>query len=326
MNYDYIIVGAGLTGCVLAENLSKNNSVLIVERRNHIGGNCYDYYNDDHILVHKYGPHFFHTNDSEVWNYLSRFTPWHYYQHRVLSYVDGGLHPFPLPPSKMKEGNNLEKFYLSYTRKQWGKYAEALDDSVLKRVVMREESFDTRYFTDKYQAMPKYGYTKMMSNMIKDIPIILNTDFLAVADTFSYKRLFYTGRIDEYFSNKLPSLPYLSLKFEHETVNQELYQPVAQINFPLDYDFTRIIEIKHATGQKSEKTTIVREYPFGNGDPFYPIPSKETEELYNKYKEMAEIEKYATFIGRLAEYRYYNMDHIVKNALSISKRYNFFVV
>ena len=295
MNFDVVIVGAGLAGCTMARLLSSGNTILIVEERDHIGGNCYDYYNEHGILTHKYGPHFFHTDDKEVFQFLSNFTDWHYYQHRVLSYINGTYLKFP--------SEAIPKCYSGYTQKQWGDWADRLHDSVTDRVKLLNPD-DDRYFNDKYQAMPKHGYTNMLQNMIEGIPILLNTRWQDVCDHIGWKKcLIWTGSLDTFFSYQHGRLPYRSLHFEHETLDQEYYQQCAQINYPVDYDFTRIVEIKHATGQKHHKTTIVREYPCEPGIPYYPIPCEETEKM-----------KDVLFIGRLAEYEYINMDTVIKKA------------
>jgi UDP-galactopyranose mutase len=310
MNYDFLVVGAGLAGCVSAEHLSRYGTVLMVEKRDHIGGNCFDFYNEYGILIHKYGPHFFHTNNKVVFDYLSQFTDWHYYQHRVLAYINGRFVKFP---SKAIEG-----CFSGYTKKQWGEWADKIYDSVPSRINVDKN--DDRYFADKYQVMPLYGYSNMFISMTsnKNISILLKTDWQKVAGDIKYKLLVWTGRIDEFFDFQYGKLPFRSLGFETITLDMEFYQDAAQINYPIDYDFTRVIEIKHATGQTNPKTTIVREYPRQLGIPYYPIPCEETDEIYNKYSPLATNIRDVYFIGRLAEYAYLNMDEVVEKVISIN--------
>lgn len=359
MKFKYIIVGAGLSGLTIAEKIANelNERVLIIEKRSHIGGNCYDYYNEDGILIHKYGPHIFHTNSKEVWNYLSNFTQWYYYQHRVLSYIDGQLIPMPITTETINKLYNLnlsnfeveeflnkqalqideinssedvvlskagkdiyEKFFKNYTKKQWDVYPNELDKSVISRIPVRYNR-DTRYFTNKYQGMPKYGYTKMCEKMVenRNIHILLNTDYKDVINDIEYEKLIYTGPVDSYFDFKYGKLKYRSIGFEFETLNCESYQEAAVVNYPNDYDFTRITEFKKLTGQESNKTTIVREYPTWEGEPYYPYPTKDCAEQYKLYKQECDKLTNVIFIGRLAEYKYYDMDAVVKRALDVFK-------
>lgn len=355
--YNYVIVGAGFAGSVLAERIANilNKKVLMIEKRNHIGGNAYDYFNEDGILVHKYGPHIFHTNNKEVWDYISKFTDWYYYQHRVLAYVDGLTVPMPInldtinmlynfnyTSNEIKDyfesikcnkenilnsedmvitkiGNELyEKFFKNYTKKQWDLYPSELEPEVIARIPIRNNR-DDRYFTDKYQGIPKYGYNKIFENLLtnKNIHILLNTDFKDVIDDIEYENLIYTGPIDYFFNYKYGKLPYRSLRFEFETLECEKFQEVGTVNYPNDYDFTRITEFKYLTGQKHHKTTIVREYPTSEGEPYYPIPQKKNIEQYKLYEEEAQKLKNVFFIGRLANYKYYNMDKVVEEALKL---------
>lgn len=351
--YDYMLVGAGLAGCVLAERLAHiGRRVIIVEKRNHIGGNCYDEYNSDGILVHRYGPHIFRTNSKSIWDYLSQFTPWFLYQHRVLAYVDGLLVPIPInldtinllynkqfstadlieffnevrlhiPADKIKDARTMaisqvgedlyNKFYKNYTRKQWNLEPEELQAEVTARIPVRYNR-DDRYFTDRYQGLPKYGYTRMFNQMLNhpNIHILLQTDYKAVINTIKFKRLIYTGPIDYFFDYIHGRLPYRSLFFEYETFHQEYYQKAGTINYPNDYDFTRITEYKYLTGQYHPWTTIAREYPSSEGEPYYPIPTDANLELYKKYAAEASRLKNVYFIGRLAEYRYYNMSQVIE--------------
>lgn len=357
MRVDYLIVGSGFAGSVLAERLASqlNKKVLIIEKRNHIGGNSYDYHNNEGILVHKYGPHYFRTNNKAVFDYLSQFTEWHNVYYRIKVVVDGKLVTLPVnldtvnelygycyssdelklffdsKKTEIKEIKNsedaiiskigrdlYEKIYKDYTLKQWGIDPKDLDPSVCGRIPVRTNR-DDRYFTDKYQAMPKHGYHKVFQKMLEhpNIQIMLQADFKDIKDKINYDTLIYTGPIDEYFDFKFGKLPYRSLRFEHETVDKEYYQPVSQVNYPHDYDFTRIVEIKHATGQQHHKTTIVREYPMAEGEPYYPIPMPRNEELYKSYKEEAEKLDNIYFVGRLAEYKYYNMDQVVARVFEV---------
>ncbi len=355
--FDYLIVGAGFAGSVLAERLARNSNkkVLIIDRRNHIGGNAYDHYNDDGILIHKYGPHIFHTNSREVFEYLSHFTEWRPYQHRVLACVDGQLLPMPInlntinllygltltsfevekffaeraerrDPVRTSEdvvvskvGRELyEKFFRNYTRKQWGCDPSELDAAVTARVPVRTNR-DDRYFTDAYQAMPLHGYTRMFERMLDhpNIKIMLNTDYADIDGLIPYQELIYTGPVDEFFDFRYGQLPYRSLEFKHETHNRPQYQPVAVVNYPNDYLYTRITEFKHLTGQEHPKTAIVYEFPRAEGDPYYPVPAPENAEMYKKYKALADAATGVYFVGRLASYKYYNMDQVVAQALSL---------
>jgi UDP-galactopyranose mutase len=358
--FDYLIVGAGFSGSVLAERLARDSgkTVLVVDRRNHIGGNAYDHYNEAGILVHRYGPHIFHTNSREIFDYLSRFTDWHLYQHQVLAHVDGQLLPIPINLDTINAiyGLNLnsrqaedflveiaekrevirtsedvvlsrvgpelyQKFFRNYTRKQWGLDPSELDAQVAGRLPVRTNR-DCRYFTDCYQAMPKHGYTRMFENMLDHprIKVLLQTDYREVMDAIGFKELIYSGPIDEFFDYRFGKLPYRSLTFKHETLAVERFQPVAVVNYPNEYAFTRITEFKHMTGQKHEKTSIVYEYPQDEGDPYYPVPRKENAERYTRYQELAREMPEVHFVGRLGTYRYYNMDQIVGQSLTMYKR------
>ncbi|MGC2238524.1 MAG: UDP-galactopyranose mutase [Pyrinomonadaceae bacterium] len=354
--FDYLIVGAGFAGSVLAERLANgsNKKVLICDRRPHIGGNAYDFYNDEGILIHKYGPHIFHTNSKDVFDYLGRFTEWREYQHRVLANVDGMLVPMPINLDTINKlyGLNLtafevedffkkhaescenirtsedvvvskvgrelyEKFFKNYTRKQWGLDPSELDASVTARVPTRTNR-DDRYFTDSFQAMPKHGYTRMFEKMLDspNIKIMLNCDYREIANQIQYKEMIYTGPVDAFFNYAYGKLPYRSLEFKHETHDAEQFQAAPVVNYPNDQAYTRITEFKYLTGQEHKKTSIVYEYPQANGDPYYPIPRKENAEIYAKYKKLADAREDVHFVGRLATYKYYNMDQIVAQALT----------
>jgi UDP-galactopyranose mutase len=355
--FDYLIVGAGFAGSVIAERLAKgsNKKVLLVDKRPHIGGNAYDHYNDEGILVHKYGPHIFHTNSREVFEYLSRFTDWRSYQHRVQAWVDGQYLPIPINLDTINKlyGLNLtsfevekffasvaekcdqvrtsedvvvskvgrelyEKFFRNYTRKQWDLDPSELDASVTSRVPTRTNR-DDRYFTDTYQAMPKHGYTRMFENMLDhpNIKIMLNTDYREIENVIPYREMIYTGPVDGYFNYRYGKLPYRSLEFRHETHDQALFQQAPVVNYPNDNLYTRITEFKYLTGQEHPKTSIVYEFPRADGDPYYPVPRRENADLYAKYKTLADQTEGVHFVGRLATYKYYNMDQIVAQALTV---------
>ena len=355
MKFDYVIVGAGLAGLTIAERIANklNKEVLIIEKRNHIGGNVYDSY-ENGILIQNYGPHIFHTKDKEVYEYLSKFTQWSDYEHRVLSYVDGKLVPMPicidtlnalydldLDEQSMKEyidkvkedideikssedvvlknaGKDIyEKLFKNYTEKQWGTSAANLDPSVISRIPFRF-NHDTRYFEDPYQGMPKEGYTKMCGAMVDNpkIHILLNTDYKDILDDLEYDKLIYTGPIDYFYDYKFGKLLYRSLKFVTETHDKDSFQEVAVVNYPNDHDFTRITEFKKLTDQiYPDKTTIMMEYPGFDDEPCYPYPTEEYADKFAQYKELMDKEEDVIFIGRLAEYKYYNMDAVVKSAL-----------
>ncbi len=358
--FDYLIVGAGFAGSVLAERLASGSGkrVLIIDKRPHIAGNAYDYYNPDGILIHKYGPHIFHTNSHEVFNYLSQFTDWRQYQHRVLASVDGQLLPLPInldtintlyglnlnafeledffkkvaePKDKIltsedvvvsKVGRELyEKFFRNYTRKQWDYDPSELDASVTSRVPIRFNR-DDRYFSDIYQSMPLHGYTRMFERMLDhpNIKIMLNTDYQEVVDMISFREVIFTGPVDEYFDFIFGKLPYRSLQFQFQTLNEEQHQRVAVINYPNEYPYTRVTEFKHLTGQQHPKTTLVYEYPTIDGDPYYPIPRPENAQLYARYQKLAAQKRGVHFAGRLGTYKYYNMDQVTAQALSLYAR------
>jgi UDP-galactopyranose mutase len=360
-HYDYLVVGAGFAGSVLAERLAAglNQRVLVVDRRPHIGGNAYDHYNEHGVLVHRYGPHIFHTNADKVVDYLSRFTGWRPYQHRVLARVDDMLVPMPInlktlsmlygrsftpeqataflaeraeTPDTIRSAEDMvvsqvgrdlyEKFFRGYTRKQWGLDPSELDRSVTARVPTRT-SHDDRYFTDRFQAMPDQGYTRMFENMLShpNIDIWLGVDFREVRAAVQADKIIYTGPVDEYFDYRYGRLPYRSLVFRHETVDQETFQPAAVVNYPAeDVPYTRITEYKHLTGQQHPKTSVTYEFPSAEGDPYYPVPRPENAELYKRYEALADQTKDVYFVGRLATYRYYNMDQVVGQALSTFAR------
>lgn len=357
--YDYLIVGAGFAGSVLAERLAgEGNKVLIVDKRDHIAGNAYDYYNEDGILIHKYGPHIFHTNAKEVFEYLSQFTEWRPYEHKVLASVDGQLVPIPINLNTINQLYNLnltedeveaffaskaekvdriitsedvvvskvgrelyEKFFRGYTRKQWALDPSELDASVTARVPTRTNT-DDRYFTDTYQSMPLYGYTKMFEKMLShpNITIQLSTDYKEIVKTTPHKFMIYTGPVDSYFDYKFGKLPYRSLDFKFETIEAESFQPTGTVNYPNEHAYTRITDFKYLTGQQHDKTAIVYEYPQAEGDPYYPVPRPENAEIYKKYQQLASATPNTFFVGRLATYKYYNMDQVVAQSLTLFKK------
>ncbi len=358
--FDYLIVGAGFAGSVLAERLANDlgKRVLLIDRRPHIGGNAYDHYDDAGILVHRYGPHIFHTNSAPIFEYLSAFTEWRPYEHRVLASVDGQLVPIPInldtvnrlyglgltsfqlaeffasvaeprPEIRTSEdvvvsavGRELyEKFFRGYTRKQWGLDPSELDASVTARVPTRTNR-DDRYFADSFQAMPRHGYTRMFGRMLDhpNIKIMLNTDFAEVRDVIPYRSLIYTGPIDAFFEFRYGPLPYRSLEFRFQTHDQPVSQPTGTVNYPNEHAYTRVTEFKYLTGQEHARTTVVYEFPRAEGDPYYPIPRPENAELYKRYAALADETENVHFVGRLATYKYYNMDQVVGQALATYRR------
>lgn len=371
--FDFLIVGAGFAGSVLAERLSNElgKTCLVVEKRSHIGGNAHDEYDDAGVLIHRYGPHYFRSNSDRIVDYLSRFTAWHSIEYRILSYTGGRYWSFPINlrlfeqivgrdateeefkawleekrvpvenPANSEEviisqiGWELyEKFFKGYTQKQWKMHPRELDASVCGRIPIRTNR-DDRYLREDFQAIPAAGYHKIFQRMLSSSPnirVLLNTDYREVLPHVKFKHMIYSGAVDEFFDFKLGRLPYRSLRFEAESFDADqlksreaisgkpgFWQPAMQVNYPNEYDFTRIVEIKHATGQKCENSTIVREYPddYAPGkEAYYPIPAPDSQALYRKYAELAEQTANVSFVGRLATYRYYNMDQVVGMALA----------
>jgi UDP-galactopyranose mutase len=355
MTYDYLIVGAGFSGAVCARELADAGaSVLLIDKRAHIGGNAYDQVDAHGVLIHPYGPHIFHTNSREIFKYLSRFTDWRFYEHRVLAEVDGQQLPIPInrttinkvyglrlqtdeevtvfldgvrerrDPVRTSEdvvlnsvGEDLcDKFFRGYTRKQWGLELSELSAGVAARIPTRTDE-DDRYFTDSFQFMPLEGYTRMFERLIEHdrIEVRLSTPHDSLVNT-SWRHMIYTGPIDAFFGYCFGKLPYRSLAFEHvHLTNTAKYQAVGTVNYPNDNEFTRITEFKQLTNQVHYGTSIVREYPSAEGDPFYPVPRPENEALFKRYQTLAESTGDVTFVGRLAQYRYYNMDQVVAAAL-----------
>lgn len=356
-----VVVGAGISGATIAERYaSTGKKVIVVEKRNHIGGNCFDYYNEHGILVSKYGAHLFHTNYDDVWHYIKRFTSWYAFEHRVLSRVDNQLVPIPInittvnrmfglsinntadmkawleenrtkisSPSNSEEaclsrvGRILyEKMFKNYTKKQWDKYPSELDASVLNRIPVRYD-FDDRYFTDKYQFLPEGGYTHLFENLLDhpNIRTALNTDYFdVIREIGTPEKTFYTGPIDRFFDfkyNTRRKLEYRSINFVFETHDREFYQENSVINYPNEEAFTRIVEYKHFTKQMHPKTTISKEYTVDEGEPYYPIPNPENRAIYELYRKETETLNDIHFVGRLANYKYFNMDEAIKNALDL---------
>jgi len=355
--FDYVIVGAGFAGSVLAERLASDlgKRVLLCDKRPHIGGNAYDHYDDAGVLVHKYGPHIFHTASPRIFQYLSRFTKWRPYEHRVIASVDGKLLPFPINVDTVnrlygltmspeeteayfqrvavpvkhartseeavisKIGRDLyEKFFKNYTRKQWGLDPSELDASVAARVPART-NHDDRYFTDEFQAMPASGYTRLFENMLDHdrISIVLNTDYRDILGSVRHRNMIYSGPVDAFYDYRFGKLPYRSLEFKFETHDREVFQPGAVVNYPNEHGYTRCTEFKYLTGQIHPKTSVVYEFPKDGGDPYYPVPRPENAELYRRYKALADSEQNVRFVGRLATYKYYNMDQVVGQALAM---------
>lgn len=360
MNVDFLVVGAGYAGSVVARELADaGRTCLVIDRRPHIAGNAFDEPDAHGVLVHRYGPHIFHTRSERIFRYLSRFTEWRPYEHRVRCVVDGVLYPFPInrttlnalygldldeagaaaffeqvrePRDPVQSSEDLvlnsvgrdlyEKFFLNYTRKQWGMDPAALKAGVAARIPVRTNS-DDRYFTDEYQAMPRRGYTHLFENLLDhpQIEVRTGTDLSEVRPRVPARHTVYTGPIDAWFNHRFGRLPYRSLSFEHEHLaDTAQFQPVGTVNYPNDHEYTRITEFRHLTGQAHTGTSIVREYPRAEGDPYYPVPSEQNEQLYKRYEQLAKQERGVTFVGRLAQYRYYNMDQVVGAALAAAER------
>lgn len=360
--FDWLIVGAGFAGSVLAERIAsqRDETVLIIDRRPHVGGNAYDRYDDTGLLIHQYGPHIFHTSSEMIFRYLSQFTSWRPYEHRVLAHVDGELVPIPINLDTVnrlyglsldstglerffanraerraeirtsedvvvsKVGRELyEKFFRTYTRKQWGIDPSQLDRTVTARVPVRT-SRDDRYFTDTFQFMPERGYAALFERMLShpNIRRMLDTEYRDIRGVVPHRRVIFTGPIDEFFDYQHGELPYRSLCFEHVTLDREWHQPVAVVNYPQSEPYTRVTEYKHLTGQSHMRTSLTYEYPTDNGDPYYPVPQPQNAALYKQYEEMARKRSDVWFVGRLATYRYYNMDQVVGQALATFKRIN----
>ena len=373
--FDVIILGAGISGAVLAERFARdsNKKVLLIERRQHIGGHCYDKIDGNGILIHRYGPHLFHTDDAEIWEYLSKFTEWQIYQHKVLAMIDGQPVPIPfnfntlykvfpqnlatwlentllknfeygkkIPIRELKNSTDkdlqfladfiYEKIFLHYTEKQWNLTPDKIDGAVTARVPI-SISRDDSYFNDKFQAVPKNGYTAMIQKMLahKNIKLMLNTAFNEVAeikdgkiylfDTEFTGKIIYTGMLDELFNYKFGELPYRSVKMKFEMLDIENFQAATTVNYPNNYEFTRITEFKKIHPCKSARTTILKEIPqnyaVGKNEPYYPIFTDAAKTAHSKYLNELKNFPQITAVGRLAEYRYFDMDDAVKRALEV---------
>jgi UDP-galactopyranose mutase len=358
--FDFLVVGAGFAGATIAERLAADGGkkVLVCDRRPHIGGNAYDHYDEAGVLVHKYGPHIFHTNSRDVYEYLSRFTDWRPYEHRVLASVDGQLLPIPInldtvnrlygtsltsrelehffrkvaePCARIKTSEDVivskvgrelyEKFFQNYTRKQWGLDPSELDAAVTARVPVRTNR-DDRYFTDTYQVMPLHGYTRMFERMLfhPNIMLLLKADYRQVRQAIPHAEVVFTGPIDEFFDYRFGRLPYRSLEFKFETHSVPVAQAGPVINFPNEHAYTRITEFKYLTGQEHSKTTLVYEFPKCEGDPYYPVPRAENQQMYLRYQTLADQTAGVHFLGRLGTYKYYNMDQCVAQALAYYRK------
>jgi UDP-galactopyranose mutase len=359
MNYDFLIVGAGFSGAVVAEQLANAGlKILIIDKREHLAGNAYDEVDQHGIKIHKYGPHIFHTNSERIFNYLSNFTDWRKYEHRVLSNINGELYEFPINQNTINKLFNLnldengikvyfesviekrsivnsedvclnsvghdlyEMFFKNYTLKQWGLHPSQLSASVAARIPTRTNK-DDRYFTDKFQYMPADGYTSLFKSMLNhpNITIQLGIDYFKDIKTMHADNIVYTGPIDQFYNYCYGHLPYRSLQFAHEYFEDlTQYQAVGTVNYPNEHKYTRITEFKHLTGQTISGTSIIKEFPCDTGEPYYPIPRKENAALYKQYEELSEKETSIFFVGRLAQYKYYNMDQAVGAALALSKK------
>ena len=363
---EVVVVGAGFAGAVSARQLAEaGRNVLVIERLQHIGGHCYDYKNEYAITVHKYGPHIFHTSEKTVWDFLNRFSPFHPYQHRVLSYAQGHFYPFPINVDTLnqvfgtqldvtevddflkKEINNYhfdptvgnfetavisqvgeqlyELFFKNYTVKQWERDPKQLSADLAKRIPIRKNR-DDRYFSDQYQGIPERGYTLLIKRILDhpNISVLTNTDYFSVSDLFSPKLTVYTGELDRYFDNQYGKLEYRSLELEFKDYDKDYYQPVATVNYPNDYDWTRITEFKHFLDESSNKTTVCYEYPKANGEPYYVVMNEENSKKRKRYMTDAkklEVTGEVLFVGRLAEYKYYNMDQVVLRAIQKTRDY-----
>lgn len=360
MPYDYLIVGAGFTGSVCARQLADSGKkVLVIDKRDHIGGNAYDYVNEHGVRIHKYGPHIFHTNSDRVFNWLSRFTEWRPYEHRVLASVEGKLVPFPInrttlemlglehlrPPAEtgahpanaeeqclQRVGPELyELFFKGYTTKMWGREPRELDASVTARIPVRWDSRDDRYFTDKHQAMPKDGYAAMFERMLDSRNITVELASPTPYSPYAVGPMpfpapmhcIYTGPIDEYYRHRFGPLPYRSMEFRlsHGQQFSAMSGDVVTLNFPDPaLPWTRGTDMGKLTDTRQMSSCIVEERPTAEGEPYYPIPAPESRALYKRYEALAEAETNVTFLGRLGRYQYINMDQAVGQALVACER------
>ena len=359
MKTEILVVGAGFSGAVVAQRLAERGfEILVIDKRPHIGGNAYDRLDPYGVQIHPYGPHIFHTNSERISAYLSQFTRWRPYEHRVLAKVGDQLVPLPInvdtvnrlyglqhtedtiqqfydsvrePRATLSNSEDVvlnavgrdlyEKFFRGYTRKQWGLDPSQLAASVAARIPTRSNR-DDRYFTDSFQCMPLEGYTRMFERILdhRNIRFEGGVDFFSMRQRIRASHIVYTGPIDAYFDHCFGKLPYRSIHFEHEHLPEtRQYQEVGTVNFPNDYDYTRITEFRHLTGQSHSGTSIVREFPCDDGDPYYPVPRPENEALFKRYEALARDATEVTFVGRLAQYRYYNMDQCVGAALKAAE-------
>lgn len=357
---DLLVCGAGPAGCVVAERAASvlGWKVLVVDRRNHVAGNCYDSTHASGVLVHNYGPHYFRTNDTALISYLSRFTDWTPANYEVRSYVGGKLYPFPINLTTLEQffGRDLtpaaaeallstkrepfphpansdefvrgrvgpglyEAFYLGYTLKQWGRHPRELAPGVCGRIPVRLDR-DARYVDHRYQMMPRVGFTALFARMLRhrNIRVLLDCPFDEVRSLITPRRAtVYTGPVDAYFGRRFGPLPYRSLRFDFTTYDTPAVQPCVQINYPNDFRYTRSVEIKQVTGQRHPHTVVSYETPAATGEPYYPIPSHDSAVLYDRYRELADREtarRRVYFLGRLAQYRYFNTDEVIGEALS----------
>ena len=374
---DFLIIGAGFSGLVIAERLSAAGwKCVVVDRRDHFGGNAHDRKDAAGVLIHPYGPHYFRSNSQRIVDYLSKFTEWHAVDYTIKSHTRGRYWSFPINLNTFEEfigrpattaeftdwiertkvpiaepknseeviisqvGRELyELFFEGYTLKQWKRHPRDLDASVCGRIPIRTNR-DDRYLAENFQALPKHGYTALFETILNASPGVelhLGIDFQEARAKWKHKHLVFTGAIDEFYDRRFGPLPYRSLRFENESFSADqlqerepisgkpgFWQPAMQVNYPgTEEDFTRIVEIKHATGQQIDATTIVREYPKDwtpEVEPFYPIPAPEARAAYQKYAELASSESKTSFIGRLATYRYYNMDQVTGMAIAEAEK------
>ena len=360
MSLDYLIVGAGFAGATCARELAEaGQRCLVIDKRPHVAGNAHDRLDDHGVLIHQYGPHIFHTNSEKVFQWLSKFTDWRPYEHRVRARVCGRELPIPInrttinrlygldldeagvaqflervrePRERLQTSEDVvlnsvgrelcNTFFRGYTRKQWGLELGELSAGVAARIPTRCND-DDRYFTDRFQAMPQDGYTRMFERLL-DHPLIevrTGVSYEDVGAAIDRRSTLFTGPVDAYYGHRYGRLPYRSLRFEHEHIaGRGKVQAVGTVNYPNDEAYTRITEFRHLTGQVHPGTSIVREYPMAEGEPYYPVPNPANEALYKRYAELADAETQVHFIGRLAQYRYYNMDQVVAAALVLSQQ------
>ena len=355
-----LVVGAGISGCVAARMLAeKGYEVLLVDRRNHVGGNAYDAKNAAGITIQMHGPHIFHAKDAKVWDFLSRFTGWRYYQHRAMAYVEGRHVPVPInidtvnqlyglfhdaesigrffeanrapidKPRSLREavigriGEDLyDLLFRNYTKKLWGVDGDALPASLAGRQSARLNR-DDRCYAEPYQGIPEHGFAAMFAAMLDHpgIEVRLNCPYRELPDDCKRLSTIYTGCIDEYFGHRFGRLPYRSLRFFYKTYDYEWHQPVATVNFPNDYEFVRATEFKHWTRETSKQTTVVYEHPRDEGEPYYPLPTLDARELYQKYAEAAKALKGIHFVGPFGSYRNMDMNHAALETMDVVEKH-----